>query len=159
MVEGEMNEVSEAEMLNAIKAAHVVIKEQCQLQLDIASKVAKANPKREYSHETHNDELRKRIHDFSYQRCYDVAKQGLADKHKRAELFGEIKEDFKASMSEEDMEELGFLVGPYFKAAQKEAVRRVVLDEKIRLDGRKTCLLYTSPSPRDATLSRMPSSA
>jgi polyribonucleotide nucleotidyltransferase len=62
----------------------------------------------------------------------------LADKHKRAELFGEIKEDFKASMSEEDIAELGFLVGPYFKEAQKEAVRRVVLDEKIRLDGRKT---------------------
>ncbi|MEK9619277.1 MAG: polyribonucleotide nucleotidyltransferase [Flavobacteriales bacterium] len=138
MVEGEMNEVSEAEMLEAIKAAHVVIKEQCQLQLDIASKVAKANPKREYSHETHNDELRKRIYDFSYQKCYDVAKQGLADKHKRAELFAEIKEAFKDSMSEEDIEELGFLVGPYFKAAQKEAVRRVVLDEKIRLDGRKT---------------------
>ena len=138
MVEGEMNEVSEAEMLEAIKAAHVVIKEQCQLQLDIASEVAKANPKREYSHETHNDELRKSIYDFSYQRCYDVAKQGLADKHKRAELFGAIKEDFKASLSEEDMTELGFLVGPYFKAAQKAAVRRVVLDEKIRLDGRKS---------------------
>ena len=138
MVEGEMNEVSEAEMLEAIKAAHVVIKEQCQLQLDIASEVAKANPKREYSHETHNDELRKSIYDFSYQRCYDVAKQGLADKHKRAELFGAIKEDFKATLSEEDMKELGFLVGPYFKAAQKAAVRRVVLDEKIRLDGRKS---------------------
>ena len=138
MVEGEMNEVSEAEMLEAIKAAHVVIKEQCQLQLDIASEVAKANPKREYSHETHNDELRKSIYDFSYQRCYDVAKQGLADKHKRAELFGAIKEDFKATLSEEDMIELGFLVGPYFKAAQKAAVRRVVLDEKIRLDGRKS---------------------
>ena len=138
MVEGEMNEVSEAEMLEAIKVAHVVIKEQCQLQLDIASEVAKANPKREYSHETHNEELRKSIYDFSYQRCYDIAKQGLADKHKRAELFGAIKEDFKATMSEEDTTELGFLVGPYFKAAQKEAVRRVVLDEKIRLDGRKT---------------------
>jgi len=138
MVEGEMDEVSEAEMLEAIKVAHVVIKEQCQLQLDIASEVAKSSPKREYSHETHNDDLRKTIHDFSYQRCYDVAKQGLADKHKRAELFGAIKEDFKATMSEEDMTELGFLVGPYFKAAQKEAVRRVVLDEKIRLDGRKT---------------------
>ena len=138
MVEGEMNEVSEAEMLEAIKVAHVVIKEQCQLQLDIASEVAKANPKREYSHETHNEELRKSIYDFSYQRCYDVAKQGLADKHKRAELFGAIKEDFKATMSEEDMTEFGFLVGQYFKSAQKEAVRRVVLDEKIRLDGRKT---------------------
>ena len=138
MVEGEMNEVSEAEMLEAIKVAHVVIKEQCQLQLDIASEVAKANPKREYSHETHNEELRKSIYDFSYQRCYDVAKQGLADKHKRAELFGAIKEDFKATMSEEEMTEFGFLVGQYFKSAQKEAVRRVVLDEKIRLDGRKT---------------------
>ena len=138
MVEGEMNEASESEMLEAIKAAHVVIKQQCQLQLDIASKVSKSSPKREYSHETHNEELRKRVYDFSYQRCYDVAKQGLADKHKRAELFGEIKEDFKATMSEEDMAELGFLVGPYFKAAQKKAVRRVVLDEKIRLDGRKT---------------------
>ena len=138
MVEGEMNEVSEAEMLEAIKVAHVVIKEQCKLQLDIASEVAKANPKREYSHETHNEELKKSIYDFSYQRCYDVAKQGLADKHKRAELFGAIKEDFKATMSEEDMTEFGFLVGQYFKSAQKEAVRRVVLDEKIRLDGRKT---------------------
>ena len=138
MVEGEMNEVSEAEMLEAIKVAHVVIKEQCQLQLDIASEVAKANPKREYSHEIHNEELRKSIYDFSYQRCYEVAKQGLADKHKRAELFGAIKEDFIATMSEEDMTEFGFLVGQYFKSAQKEAVRRVVLDEKIRLDGRKT---------------------
>ena len=138
MVEGEMNEVSEAEMLEAIKVAHVVIKEQCQLQLDIASEVAKANPKREYSHETHNEELRKSIYDFSYQRCYEVAKQGLADKHKRAELFGAIKEDFIATMSEDDMTEFGFLVGQYFKSAQKEAVRRVVLDEKIRLDGRKT---------------------
>ena len=138
MVEGEMNEVSEAEMLEAIKVAHVVIKEQCQLQLDIASEVAKANPKREYSHEIHNEELRKSIYDFSYQRCYDIAKQGIADKHKRAELFGAVKEDFKATMTEEDLTEFGFLVGQYFKSTQKEAVRRVVLDEKIRLDGRKT---------------------
>ena len=138
MVEGEMNEVSEGEMLDAIKAAHVVIKEQCQLQLDIAAKVTKANPKREYSHETHDEDLRKAIYDFSYQRCYDVAKQGLADKHKRAELFGAIKDDFKATLSDEELAEQGFLIGQYFKAAQKEAVRRVVLDEKIRLDGRKT---------------------
>jgi len=138
MVEGEMNEASESEMLEAIKVAHVVIKQQCQLQLDIASKVSKSSPKREYSHETHNDELRKSVYDFAYQKCYDVAKQGIADKHKRAELFGEIKESYKSSMSEEDIAELGFLVGPYFKSAQKEAVRRVVLDEKIRLDGRKT---------------------
>ena len=138
MVEGEMNEVSEAEMLEAIKQAHVVIKEQCQLQLDIASEVAKAYPKREYTHEIHNEELRKSIYDFSYQRCYDIAKQGIADKHKRAEMFGAVKEEFKATMSDEDLTEFSFLVGQYFKSAQKEAVRRVVLDERIRLDGRKT---------------------
>ena len=137
MVEGEMNEVSEAEMLEAIKVAHVVIKEQCQLQLDIASEVAKAYPKREYSHETHNEELRKNIYDFSYQRCYDVAKQGIADKHKRAEMFVAIKEEFKASMSDEEASEFGFLVGQYFKSAQKEAVRRVVLDEKIKVRWKK----------------------
>ena len=68
MVEGEMNEVSENEMLEAIKQAHVVIKDQCQLQLDVASEVAKAYPKREYNHEIHNEELRKNIYDFSYQK-------------------------------------------------------------------------------------------
>ena len=138
MVEGEMNEVSENEMLEAIKQAHVVIKEQCQLQLDVASEVPKAYPKREYTHEIHNEELRKNIYDFSYQKCYDIAKQGIADKHKRTEMFVAVKEEFKASMSDEEASEFGFLVGQYFKAAQKEAVRRVVLDEQIRLDGRKT---------------------
>ena len=138
MVEGEMDEVSEAEMLEAIKQAHAVIKVQCQMQLDLAAKVEKANPKRDYSHEVHDEDMRARVHEFAYQKCYDIAKQGLADKHKRAELFGAVKEEFKATLTEQETEELGFLIGPYFKAVQKEAVRRVVLDEKIRLDGRKT---------------------
>ena len=138
MVEGEMNEVSEEDMLKAIKSAHEVIKQQCQLQLDLAAKIEKSNPKREYSHETHNEELKKNIHDFSYQRCYDIAKQGLADKHKRGELFGAVKEDFKATLGEDEITENSFLINQYFKATQKEAVRRVVLDESIRLDGRKT---------------------
>ena len=138
MVEGEMSEVSEEDMLEAIKSAHEVIKQQCQLQLDLAAKIEKSNPKREYSHETHNEELKKNIHDFSYQRCYDIAKQGLADKHKRGELFGAVKEDFKATLGEDEITENSFLINQYFKATQKEAVRRVVLDESIRLDGRKT---------------------
>jgi polyribonucleotide nucleotidyltransferase len=138
MVEGEMNEVSETEMLEAIKQAHIVIKQQCQMQVDLASKVAKSLQKREYCHEVHNEEFKKQIHEFAYQKCYEIAKQGLADKYKRAELFNAVKEELKSSLSEEELDEKGFLLNPYFKSAQKEAVRRVVLDEKIRLDGRQT---------------------
>ncbi len=137
MVEGEMGEVSEAIMLEAIKAAHVVIKEQIKLQLAVAAEVEKASTKREYSHETHDEDLQKRIHDFAYQRCYDIAKQGLADKKKRGELFGAVKEDFVATLSEEEVGEKGFLISQYFKAAQKAGVRRAMLDTKSRLDGRK----------------------
>ncbi|CAG5084420.1 polyribonucleotide nucleotidyltransferase [Parvicella tangerina] len=137
MVEGEMGEVSEAVMLEAIKAAHVVIKEQIKLQLEVAAQVEKANPKREYTHEVHDEELKAKIYDFAYQRCYDIAKQGLADKKKRGELFGAVKEEFVATLSEEEVSEKGFLISQYFKATQKAGVRRAMLDTKIRLDGRK----------------------
>ncbi|MCB9194942.1 MAG: polyribonucleotide nucleotidyltransferase [Flavobacteriales bacterium] len=136
MVEGEMNEVTEDVMLEAIKQAHVIIKQQIQLQLDVAAEVEKAGTKREYNHETHDDELRTRIYTFSYERCYEVAKQGLADKKKRSELFGAIKEEFVATLAEDEVKEKGFLISQYFKATQKEAVRRAVLDTKKRLDGR-----------------------
>jgi polyribonucleotide nucleotidyltransferase len=137
MVEGEMGEVSEAVMLEAIKAAHVVIKEQIKLQLEVAAEVEKAKTKREYSHETHNEDLKARIYDFAYQRCYDIAKQGLADKKKRGELFGAVKEEFVATLSEEELSENGFLISQYFKATQKAGVRRAMLDTKVRLDGRQ----------------------
>jgi polyribonucleotide nucleotidyltransferase len=137
MVEGEMNEVSEADMIEAIKTAHTVIKQQIQLQLDIAAEVAKANPKREYCHESHDEDLKKRIHDFAFQKCYDVAKLGLADKAKRAELFGNIKTELIAFLSEEEVAEKKYLISQYYKSTQKAAVRRMMLDNKSRLDGRK----------------------
>jgi len=136
MVEGEMKEVSEADMLEAIKAAHAAIKVQCQMQLDLASHVENAATKREYQHEEHNDDLKQQVNDFAYEKCYEVAKQGLADKSKRSELFGAIKEELLESLSDEVKEEWAFQINQYFKKTQKAAVRRVVLDERIRLDGR-----------------------
>ncbi len=137
MVEGEMKEVSEADMLEAIKAAHAAIKVQCQLQLDLAANVEKAQTKREYVHETHNEELQAKIKDACYQKCYEVAKQGLADKKKRGELFGEVKEAMLETLSDEEKEEWAFQINQYFKKTMKEAVRRSVLDERVRLDGRQ----------------------
>lgn len=137
MVEGEMSEVSEAVMLEAIKAAHVVIKEQIKLQLSVAAEIEKAKVKREYSHETHDEDLKNRIHEFAYQRCYDIAKQGLADKKKRGELFGAVKDEFIATLTEEEVAEKSFLISQYYKSTQKAGVRRAMLDTKTRLDGRK----------------------
>ncbi len=136
MVEGEFKEVSEADMLEAIKAAHGAIKQQCQLQLDLAAEAVPNREIREYNHEEHNEELKAKIYDLGYQGCYDVAKQGLADKHKRAELFGAVKEQVMEALSEEEKTEWAFQIKGYFKYTQKSAVRRVVLDERIRLDGR-----------------------
>ena len=137
MVEGEMNEASEADMLEAIKAAHVVIKEQCQLQLDIAAEVSKANPKREYCHESKDEALKAKIHEFAYQKCYDIAKLGTADKAKRSESFGAVKDELIAFLGEETVAEHKYLIGQYYKATQKAAVRRMMLDTKGRLDGRQ----------------------
>ncbi len=138
MVEGEMKFISEDEMLGAIEAAHNAIKEQCQLQLDLSAAVPSSQTKREYCHEKSNDELKAKFREFAYQKFYDIAKQGLADKHKRSELFGGVYEEFKATLSEEELDENSFLLKQFYKSIQKEAVRRCVLDEKIRLDGRKT---------------------
>lgn len=160
MVEGEFKEVSEAEMLEAIKTAHAAIKVHCQAQLDLAEAVGeKATVKREYAHETHNDELKAKIREMAYDKCYEVAKQGLADKKKRGELFGAIKEEIIEALGEEVMEEWGFQVSAYFKKAQKEAVRRVVLDERVRLDGREMneirpiwCEVDYLPGPHGSSL-------
>jgi len=136
MLEGEMKEISEEEMVETIKLAHEAIKEQCQFQLDMAAEIPSSSPKREYSHEEHDEEFKTRVMDFAFDKCKAVARQGLASKEKRAELFGAIKEELIESLTDEENEELGKYVSPYFKLAMKKAVRHIMLHEGIRLDGR-----------------------
>lgn len=137
MLEGEMAEISEEEMVEIIKMAHDVIKKQCAFQLDLASGIAKAQTKREYSHETHDEDIKKKIWDATFEKCKGVARQGLADKDKRSELFREIYKEYVDSLDEETLAKESQFISVYFNKAKKEAVRRVMLDERIRLDGRK----------------------
>ena len=135
MVEGEMKEISEEEMLEALQFAHEAIKPQCEAQLELAKMVDKANPKREYSHEDNNEELKERVWKETYDKVYAVAKKGTA-KHERHEAFDAVKEEFKANFTEEELEEKGALIDKYYHDVEKEAMRRMILDEQIRLDGR-----------------------
>lgn len=137
MVEGEMKEVSESDMIEAIKLGHEVIKLQCQAQLDLASKVEKANPKRTYSHEEHNLELKELIKKSTFQKFYDVAKTGNPKKSERKAAFEAVRNEYISSLTEEQLTEQEPLIKKYFYEIEKEAVRRAMLDEKIRLDGRK----------------------
>ena len=137
MVEGEMKEASEAELLGALKAAHDAIKEQCKVQLELAEAAGKT-VKREYCHEVNDEDLRKDVHDKCYDKAYAVAKTGSADKHWRIEAFDKICNDYIESLPEEEREEKTPLVKRYYHDVEKEAMRRCVLDEGIRLDGRKT---------------------
>lgn len=136
MVEGEMNEVSEADLLNALKAAHAAIKEQCKAQMELAEQVGIV--KREYCHEVNDEELRKDVHDKCYDKAYAIAKAGSADKHWRQDSFDAICQEYIDSLPEEEQEEKTPLVKRYYHDVEKEAVRRCILDEGIRLDGRKT---------------------
>ncbi len=137
MVEGEMHEVSEEEMVSAIEAAHAAIKVQCQVQLDMAAEVPGSSPKREYEHEKHDDSLKQAIHDACYQAYYDAAKNA-GSKKERGATFKSIKEDFLAGMSDEDKAAKQYMLRDYFKATQKKAIRDLLLNEGIRLDGRST---------------------
>ena len=136
MVEGEMNEVSEAELLDALKAAHEAIKAQCLVQEELAKELGIV--KREYCHEVNDEELRKDIHDKCYEKAYAVAKAGCADKQWRNDSFAKIEEEYLESIPEEERDEKAPLVARYYHDVEKEAVRRCILDEGIRLDGRKT---------------------
>jgi len=136
MVEGEMNEVSEKEMLDAIKFAHAAIKDQCLVQQELAAAVGK--PKRTYCHEVNDEELRKDVWDKCYQKVYDVARQCNANKHLRGELLGKVCEEYVDSLPEEDREAKKSMVARYYHDVEKEAMRRMILDEGVRLDGRTT---------------------
>jgi polyribonucleotide nucleotidyltransferase len=138
MVEGEMKEVSEADMLEAVKVAHEVIKLQCRVQLELAAEVEKAAIKREYPEEEKDEALYTQMHQAIYGKIYDIAKQGNADKHARKEAFEAVKTEFSEGFSEEILEEKAAFIDKYFYKIQKEAIRNVVLDHGVRLDGRKT---------------------
>lgn len=136
MVEGEFDEVSEKEMADAIKFGHEAIKLQIEAQNKLVAQVGKKET-REYEGEESDDALKAQIHEAAYQRCFDIAKAGTS-KQERGEQFSQVKEDVSALFSEEELEEKSGLISKYFSAAQKEAVRNVVLEEGIRLDGRQT---------------------
>lgn len=137
MVEGEMDEVSEADLLEALKAAHEAIKVHCLVQKELAEAVG-STVKREYCHETNDEDLRKDVWDKCYDKAYAIARSGNADKHARQNAFDAIVDDYLAGLSEEELAEKEPLVRRYYHDVEKEAVRRCILDEGIRLDGRTT---------------------
>ncbi|SHK83112.1 polyribonucleotide nucleotidyltransferase [Maribacter aquivivus] len=136
MVEGEMDEISEEEMTEAIKFAHEAIKVQCAAQVALAKAFGKKEV-REYQGEREEADLAKKIHDMAYDKVYAIAQAGSA-KHERSAAFGEIKEEIKASFSEEEQADFGGLISKYYNKAEKAAVRDLTLNEGLRLDGRKT---------------------
>ena len=164
MVEGEMKEVQESDLLAALKAAHEAIKPMCRLQKELSKELGK-DVKREYCHEVNDEELRQQVHDECYQPAYDVTKQAL-EKQQRTEAFEQIREDFKAryaeahpDMTPEELEEKNALVDRYYHDVERDAMRRCILDEGIRLDGRKTtdirpiwCEAGTLPGPHGCAI-------
>ena len=143
MVEGEMDEVSEEEMLEAIKIAHEAIRVHCKAQEELAVELGVV--KREYCHEVNNEELKTKVEADLYQACYDIAKQQITDKQLRLETFAKVVDDYveayieaNAENEEIDLEQDEKLIRRYYHQVEGEAMRRMILDEGIRLDGRKT---------------------
>ncbi|WP_121667827.1 polyribonucleotide nucleotidyltransferase [Mesonia aquimarina] len=136
MVEGEMDEISEEEMAEAIKFAHEAIKKQCEAQRKLAEAFGKKET-REYEKERNDEAIEQKVHEATYQKVYDIAKGGHGKKD-RTDAFANVKEEVQALFSEEELEENSDLIKKYFKKSQKEAIRDLTLKEGIRLDGRKT---------------------
>ena len=137
MVEGEFDEISEEEMTDAIKFAHEEIKRQIEAQKKLVKQAGISSEKREYDGAEEDQELESEISEKVYQKSYDIAKKGLS-KNERGELFGSLKDELVDSYDEDTLEEKKDLIIKYFNKAQKKAVRDLVLNEGIRLDGRKT---------------------
>ena len=164
MVEGEMKEVSEQDMIGALKAAMAAIKPMCELQTELSKELGK-DVKREYDHEVNDEELRERMNKELYQPAYDVTKQAL-EKHARAEAFEKILEDFKekyaaehTELIEDELEEKNAMMDRYYHDVERDAMRRCILDEGIRLDGRKTdeirpiwCEVSPLPMPHGSSI-------
>jgi len=164
MVEGEMKEVSEQDMIGALKAAMAAIKPMCELQAELSKELGK-DVKREYDHEVNDEELRERMNKELYQPAYDITKQAL-EKQARAEAFEKILADFKekyaaehADLSEDEMEEKYAMMDRYYHDVERDAMRRCILDEGIRLDGRKTdeirpiwCEVSPLPMPHGSSI-------
>ncbi len=144
MVEGEMDEVPENALLEALKVAHEAIKPMCQLQKELSKELG-TDVKREYDDEVNDEELRQQVKDECYQPAYAIAEAGDHDKHQREEAFTKIREDFKEryaaahpELSADELEEKNSLVDRYYHDVERDAMRRCILDEGKRLDGRKT---------------------
>jgi polyribonucleotide nucleotidyltransferase len=135
MVEGEMNEVSEDVMIAAIQAAHEAIKAQCKAQLSLAEELGVT--KRSYCHEVDDEEIRKAVRAYCYDKAYALAKSKLP-KQEREAAFGRLHADFVSTLPEGRRDELKVMVARYYHAVEKEAMRRMILDEHVRLDGRRT---------------------
>ncbi len=135
MVEGEMKEVSENDMLEAIKVAHEEIKKHCRVQKELMHELGTDGPKREYPHDVEDEELKAAVQKSCYDKCYALAKSAKP-KHEREDGFKAIKEEFLATIPEEELEEKTPIVERYYHAVEKEAMRNLILDEGIRLDGR-----------------------
>ncbi len=164
MVEGEMKEVSEQDLLGALKAAMAAIKPMCELQAELSKELGK-DVKREYDHEVNDEELREQMNKELYQPAYDVTKQAL-EKHARAEAFEKILADFKeqyaaahSDLTEDELEEKYAMMDRYYHDVERDAMRRCILDEGIRLDGRKTtdirpiwCEVSPLPMPHGSSI-------
>ncbi|TSA26344.1 MAG: polyribonucleotide nucleotidyltransferase, partial [Bacteroidetes bacterium] len=137
MVEGEMKEISEADMIGALKFAHETVKLQCKAQLELAEMVERSKTKREYCHETNDPDFRKTMHKTTYQRIYKMATTGIANKQERKKLLDGILEEFLTALSDEEKEEKKGMISRYYHEIEREAIRNATLDTKIRLDGRK----------------------
>ena len=135
MVEGEMKEVSESVMLEAIKFAHEEIKRHCRVQKELMHELGTDVNKRDYPHDVEDEELKKAVESFCYDKCYALAKS-FKSKHEREDGFTAIKEEFLATIPEDQLEEKTPLVERYYHSVEKEAMRNMILDEGVRLDGR-----------------------